>query len=45
MCEIFTDKFDEQCQLDITKAQAQHMESLESISEEKADKIRTALAE
>ena len=45
MCEIHTEKFDEQWLLDITEAQAQHMESLENVFGEKVDKIRSALAE
>ena len=45
MCEIHTDKFDDQWLLDITEAEAQRMESLENVSGGKADKIRTALAE
>ena len=45
MCEIHTDRFDEQWLLDITEVQAQCTESLQNVSGGKAEKIRTALAE
>ena len=39
VCEIHADRFDEQWLLDVTEAQAQHIESQENVTEGEADNI------